>query len=135
QVLIGSGYASGLPANTVTTVTPGCAAMKRAQPSTASSRCGETTMMRSSSPSCGRPHPRIGKEPSRIRGGSWRSGRATGTTLRPPARLFVQRAKFCVAVVVDRAVRGVGRVIADDADVAREVVDLDPPERDAGQER
>ena len=35
---IGSGYAGGLPANTVTTATPGCAAMKWPQPSTASSR-------------------------------------------------------------------------------------------------
>src|SRR5207248_6790457 len=49
----------GFPANTVTTVAPGWIARSRAHPSTASSRCGETTTMRSSSPGNGSPHSRM----------------------------------------------------------------------------
>src|SRR5258708_11234672 len=135
QVRIGCGYACGLPANTVTTVAPGCTARNRAHPSTASSRCGETTTTRSSSPSSGRPHLRIGNEASRIGCDSAPSGCAAVMTLRPPTRLLVQGAEFRVAVVVDRAVRGVGDVGALDAHVAREIVDADPPERDAREER
>ena len=48
---IGSlGCAGGFPAKTVTTYVPGCAAMRFTHPSLASSRCGETIAMRSSSP-------------------------------------------------------------------------------------
>src|SRR4029078_2646520 len=56
---IGFGYSVGRPAKTVITVTPGCAAMRYEQPSTESSRWGETITMRSSSPGAARPQSRM----------------------------------------------------------------------------
>ena len=51
-------YASGLAANSVATVAPGCASSSAPQEITASSRCGEITSNRSSSPGSSKPHTR-----------------------------------------------------------------------------
>src|SRR2546430_11113479 len=107
------GYSGGLPANTVTTDAPGCAAMKFAQPRTASSRCGDTMTTRSSSPAWGTPHSRNGASSPKLLRSTMRVQPGVD-----PLGLLVDRAKLAEQLVVDRAVGPLGVEGIDDADAA-----------------
>src|SRR5690349_11200425 len=121
---IGSvGYAGGLPANTVTTVAPGCAAMKFAQPKTASSRWGDTITTRPSSPARGTPHSRIGASSPKLFCSTMRVQPGVDAL-----RLLVDRAELTEQLVVDRPVGPFGIERLNHADAPCDVGERRSPE-------